>query len=83
MRHAYRCHAALDAPASASDRPRERTRIDAGDLLDIARCPCCRFPLVARMGREGPYFHCRCSESKRNTSEEAASTRISDARSAG
>jgi len=30
-------------------------------ILDIARCPRCRAPLVARMGKRGPYFHCLCT----------------------
>ena len=29
-------------------------------FLSVARCPVCRFPLVARLGRRGPYFHCAC-----------------------
>jgi len=28
--------------------------------LATARCPICRYFLVARLGREGPYFFCRC-----------------------
>ncbi len=62
MPHAYRCHASPDA----LDRPRaerngQRYRVDS-EALATARCPCCRAPLVARMGRAGPYFHCRCRE---------------------
>jgi hypothetical protein len=67
MRHAYPCHASADVLApdrAAPQRKGERYRLDS-DLLDTARCPCCRAPLVARMGREGPYFHCRCRERKR------------------
>jgi hypothetical protein len=37
-------------------------RQNTADILCEARCPCCRTPLVARMGRHGPYFHCLCSE---------------------
>jgi hypothetical protein len=64
MRHSYRCHVASEAVELAvPERNGGRNpRIDAGDLLDTARCPCCRAPLVARMGRAGPYFHCRCCE---------------------
>ena len=29
-------------------------------FLSVARCPLCRAPLTARMGRRGPYFHCLC-----------------------
>jgi len=31
-------------------------------ILDIARCPLCRAPLVARMGRQGPCFPCLCPQ---------------------
>ena len=63
MRHAYRCHASPDALDRApSERAGERQRVDSVDLLATARCPCCRAPLVARMGRDGPYFHCLCSQ---------------------
>ncbi len=62
MRHCYPCHIspnALSTDRATPERNRERYRLDP-DLLDTARCPCCRAPLIARMGREGPYFHCRC-----------------------
>jgi hypothetical protein len=36
-------------------------------ILDIARCPLCRAPLVARMGKQGPYFHCLCANHGRHT----------------
>jgi hypothetical protein len=39
-----------------------RQRRDAADILGDARCPCCRTPLVARIGRHGPYFPCRCPQ---------------------
>jgi hypothetical protein len=29
-------------------------------IVGEARCPRCRAHLVARMGRDGPYFPCRC-----------------------
>jgi hypothetical protein len=35
-------------------------RQSAADLADVARCPLCRAPLVARMNCRGPYFHCLC-----------------------
>lgn len=61
MRHSYRCHASPDSlDRAVPERKGERCRVDSVDLLDTARCPCCRFPLVARMGRDGPYFHCHC-----------------------
>lgn len=61
MRHAYRCHVSPDSLSDARHNG-ERRRLDAGDVLDTARCPCCGTPLVARMGRGGPYFHCGCVE---------------------
>lgn len=30
------------------------------DELGTPRCPTCRGVLVARQGRNGPYFHCLC-----------------------
>ena len=35
-------------------------RQSAADISDVARCPICRAPLIARMGCLGPYFHCLC-----------------------
>jgi hypothetical protein len=35
---------------------------DAADSLGVARCPCCRGPLVVRMGRQGPYYQCQCRD---------------------
>jgi hypothetical protein len=43
----------------AADR---RRRQGAADVAGVAPCPRCRAPLVARMGRRGPYFHCLCAE---------------------
>jgi hypothetical protein len=65
MRHAYPCHVSPDflgPDRAAPERHGERCRLDP-DLLDTARCPCCRAPLIARMGCLGPYFHCLCKES--------------------
>jgi hypothetical protein len=39
-----------------------RQRRDAAELAGVARCPRCGGVLVARVGRRGPYFHCRCHE---------------------
>ncbi|HTU89597.1 MAG TPA: hypothetical protein VMF69_05815 [Gemmataceae bacterium] len=64
MRHSYPCHVspgALGPEHTRSERNGQRCRLDP-ELLDTARCPCCRAPLIARMGRDGPYFHCRCRE---------------------
>ncbi len=30
-------------------------------IADVARCPVCRAPVQARMGRRGPYMHCLCA----------------------
>ena len=65
MRSAYRCH--LDprsAVASANKIPNRggSPRWDPSEVIGVARCPCCRTPLIARMGRQGPYFYCGCYE---------------------
>lgn len=48
---------------------RDRPVVTRRDLVSIretqetlgdARCPLCRAMLVARQGRRGPYFFCRC-----------------------
>lgn len=67
MRHSYRCHASADAAriCSTSASNGERSRLDASEVFADVRCPCCRAPLIARMGRRGPYFHCRCYERKK------------------
>jgi ssDNA-binding Zn-finger/Zn-ribbon topoisomerase 1 len=31
------------------------------DELAVARCPLCHMMLIARMGRRGPGFYCRCT----------------------
>lgn len=64
MRHSYPCHISADAHGPDYAKPQrngDRYRLDP-ELLDTARCPCCRAPLIARMGRDGPYFHCCCRE---------------------
>ena len=35
-------------------------RQEAADVAGVARCPACAAVLVARMGRRGPVFTCRC-----------------------
>jgi hypothetical protein len=66
--HSYVSPEALDVDRN----PDEPNTIDAVELLqvqdlaevmDVARCPCCRGPLVARMGCGRPYFSCLCSGS--------------------
>ena len=41
---------------------REQRQVE--EELGIAPCPICGYPLVARMGRNGPYFYCLCKEKK-------------------
>jgi hypothetical protein len=52
------------------DAGNRRPRLTARDIIGIrqtleelgcARCPLCRAVLVARQGRRGPYFFCRCA----------------------
>ena len=66
MRHSYRCHLSPDAlhdcPAAEAGA---RVRAEPEEILGVARCPRCRTPMVARMGRHGPYLHCRCYEANR------------------
>jgi hypothetical protein len=35
-------------------------RIFMGEITARARCPVCRHPLVAHVGRKGPAFRCAC-----------------------
>jgi hypothetical protein len=39
-----------------------RRRENQAELAGVTRCPRCGGVLVARVGRRGPYFHCRCRE---------------------
>ncbi len=58
------CRAPAARPARNNSRAVNlQQRPSAADVADVARCPRCRAPLVARMGRRGPYFHCACAES--------------------
>lgn len=53
----------LVASEILADGVREaKQRHAAAEVAGEARCPCCRMPLVARMGRDGPGFPCRCRE---------------------
>jgi hypothetical protein len=56
------CEVAINVEAVPGGVREARLRHDAADVVGEARCPCCRAPLVARMGRGGPYFHCLCRE---------------------
>jgi ssDNA-binding Zn-finger/Zn-ribbon topoisomerase 1 len=51
------------------DAGEEQPNVSARDVINIrqtleelasARCPLCHGVLVARQGRSGPYFFCRC-----------------------
>jgi len=66
-----------------SIRTRRTTR-RSDSFLDQARCPLCRHPLVARVGNEGPYWHCGCwrevvDSSERNESAKEAITMMAKA----
>jgi hypothetical protein len=37
-------------------------RNGGGQDLGEAPCPRCGKPMVARVGRRGPYFHCACKK---------------------
>jgi hypothetical protein len=50
----------LADPAPAAVPRGRRPRPGPADVLDGARCPVCRAPLVARMTRAGPGFPCLC-----------------------
>lgn len=55
--------AGLVASDIVADGVREaKQRRAAAEVAGEARCPCCRMLLVARMGRNGPWFPCRCRE---------------------
>jgi hypothetical protein len=58
------CRAPAAGPARKTSRASGHgQRQSEADVADVARCPRCRAPLVARMGCRGPYFHCACAES--------------------
>jgi hypothetical protein len=42
------------------------------DELGAARCPLCKAMLVARQGRRGPVFFCRCATVKSSANREAS-----------
>jgi hypothetical protein len=63
MSRTYRCHVRPEALADDDGRHctrHARGRHDPSEIVGVANCPCCRAPLVAVMGRDGPYFHCLC-----------------------
>ena len=52
----------LPLPHEPRPGPAYRGRRPTACLLEVVRCPLCRAPLVARMGRRGPSFYCLCPE---------------------
>ncbi len=56
-----RCDEEPDITKRRAVTARERASIRmTEEELGTARCPLCRAALVARQGRAGPYFFCRC-----------------------
>lgn len=56
---------------------RNESKIEArGGVFDIARCPRCRHPLVARMSRRegGPAVMCPCSHPEEHWSQDVVQT---------
>lgn len=60
--------------ATSSGRRVEKSKPTKQEILSIketleelatARCPLCRMLLIARMGRRGPGFYCRCRALKK------------------
>jgi hypothetical protein len=58
----------------SNDDAVERPRVSGREVISIrqtldelgsARCPLCRAMLVARQGRKGPVFFCRCGMAPR------------------
>lgn len=38
----------------------QAARIEIAETLGRSPCPLCGYPLVVRLDRRGPYFHCMC-----------------------
>ncbi|MBI2804808.1 MAG: hypothetical protein HYX68_07475 [Planctomycetes bacterium] len=62
-----------DIPRAAEDDAAGKELLPRRDVLHIRRtleslaeahCPLCLAPLIARQGRTGPYFACRCPQRK-------------------
>ncbi len=65
VKQAYKMLRKCKSPAPPSISRREIISIrEALDDLAVARCPLCRMMLIARMGRRGPGFYCRCSKKR-------------------
>jgi hypothetical protein len=39
----------------------QHARTGLGAWCVTPRCPLCRWPIIARMGKRRPYLHCRCT----------------------
>jgi hypothetical protein len=62
---------------SQKNRRRRAGPSDAVDLFPpVVRCPVCRGPRQARLGRLGPYFHCQCVAVERHAKPQAAQVRL-------
>jgi hypothetical protein len=47
-------------PRSGTSRRADPAHRIEDDRFCSAVCPICRGPMTARLGKRGPYFHCRC-----------------------
>ena len=48
----------IDPEPTVADILELQQRQEVADVLDTARCPRCRAPLIPRMSCRGPYFFC-------------------------
>ena len=65
VRQAYKMQRRAEAPVTPPVSPREIISIrEALEDYAAARCPLCRTMLIARMGRRGPGFYCRCTKKR-------------------
>lgn len=48
------------------------------DELMQGRCPICNVLMVARLGRQGPYFHCGCPPKKKPPQAKLEVERLED-----
>jgi len=65
---AHQAHKMMRRDTEVDPTPTPRREIlsirEALDEMGVARCPLCRVVLVARMGRAGPRFYCRCPKKR-------------------
>ncbi len=65
VRKAYKMIRTNDGEKPRPANQRETVNIRAAlEEMGVARCPLCRAMLIARMGRRGPGFFCRCSKKR-------------------